>query len=81
MSFKYQVDSIYTITLLIGKLTTVIPDLVASFESNIYGFNRFTCYIGTAIHACGEETGNQFPQIFATYYGCSLDKWTIYTLY
>ena len=40
---KYQVDSKYTITLLLGKLTTGMPDLMASFEIKIDNFeNRFT---------------------------------------
>ena len=71
---KSQVYSQYAITLLLGKLTTEMADIMASFGNNIYGFNKEIWYIGTELCARGEDPGNLLPQLFKTYYDCSTDN-------
>ena len=69
---KSQVYSRSTITLLLGKLTTGMPDLMASFGNNIDDFSNEIHSVGTALRARGNYPGNLLSQIFATYADCSL---------
>ena len=58
---KSQVDIISTITLLLGKLTTRMLDITASFGNNIANFNKDIRSVGTSICARGEYPVNLFP--------------------
>ena len=68
---KSQVNIRSTITLLLGTLTNLIPDIMASFGNNIFIFNKDLCSFGTVICARGEDLRKLLPQIFATYADCS----------
>ena len=51
-----------------------MPDLMASVGNNIANFNNKMLYVGTYLRSRGEDSGNLFPQIFATYSDCSSDN-------
>ena len=70
---KYQVDSRSTITLLLRKLTTGMPDLMDQFGNNINYFNKDILSVGTTLRARGQDPGNLLLQLFATYADCSSD--------
>ena len=69
--YKYQVYSLSKITLLIRKLMTGIPDLMASLGNNIANFKKDIHSVVTAFRARGEDLGNLLPQLLKTYDYCS----------
>ena len=62
------------ITLLIRKLMTGMPDLMASLGKNITDFNKDIRSIETDIRTHGEDLVKPLPQLFEAYADCSMDN-------
>jgi hypothetical protein len=78
---KSQVDSRSTVTLLKGKVTTGVPNIMAAHSDNITAFNAEVHEIIQKLEARGKGGAelDLMPQLFTTYLGTLLpiyrDPW------
>lgn len=70
---KSQVDTRSTVTLLMGKVTTGMPNIMAAHSNNITAFNAEVNEIIQKLEARGKGGAelDLTPQLFTTYQGCS----------